>query len=402
MINGKRFLFSHKSRLCKIPAVAARAVSVMLCLLLTFALIPTASAEEAANTLDINAQSAVLMDAGSGDVLYTLNPHDHLQIASVTKVMTLLIIMEALHTQRITLDEIVTASEYACSMGGSQIYLEPGEQMSVSDMIKAIAVASANDASVAMAEHIMGSAPAFVNAMNTRAKALGMKNTNFVNCNGLDAENQYSCAYDVALMSRELLKHDAIKSYLTIWMDTLRNGEFGLANTNKLVRFYQGTIGIKTGSTDDAKYCLSAAAERNGLTLIAVVLAAPSSSDRFEGAKKLLDYGFANYSVVSGAEKGTSYGTIRVSKGEEKEVEAVVGESFNKLIPKDKKGSLEIKPKLPESVSAPLKAGDKVGELEIFVDGKKIGSTNLVAKTAVPRIRLWNMFISIIRMWSMV
>lgn len=359
-------------------------------------------AEEQQAEIDISTKSAVLMDADSGQVLYSLNPDEHLQIASVTKVMTMLLIMEAVDTEKITMEEMVTASEYACSMGGSQVYLEPGEQMSVSEMLKAIAVASANDASVAMAEHIMGSAPAFVNAMNKRAKALGMKNTNFINCNGLDGENQYCSALDVAIMSRELLKHEGIRKYLTIWIDSLRNGEFGLSNTNKLIRFYQGAIGIKTGSTDDAKYCLSAAAQRNGLTLIAVVLAAPNSAERFQDASKLLDYGFANYAMINGAERGVEYGKVSVSKGMKDEVGVVAGSDFNKLVPKEKKGSVETKAVIPDNVLAPVKLNEKVGELFIFVNDEQIGKVDLVAKDYVPRISFWSMFMDILRLWAAV
>ncbi|MDR0405948.1 MAG: D-alanyl-D-alanine carboxypeptidase, partial [Clostridiales bacterium] len=328
---------------------------------------------------EIDAKSAVLIDAASGETLYARNPDERLPIASVTKIMTLLLIMEALDTERISIDDTVVVSEYACSMGGSQVYLEPGEQMSVSDMIKAIAVASANDASVAMAEHITGSEAAFVNAMNKRAKALGMANTNFVNCNGLDAENQYCSAFDVAVMSRELLRHKGILRYLSIWMDSLRDGKFGLANTNKLIRFYPGAVGIKTGSTDSAKYCLSAAASREDMTLIAVVLAAPTTAERFGGASRLLDYGFANYTVIRGAEQGGGYGTIAVSKGREAEVEAVAGEDFKTLLPKEKKGSTEVQAVLPGEVTAPVKANEKIGDLLIFSDGEQIGKVDLVA-----------------------
>lgn len=374
-----------------------------LCFVLVFMLIiPMIYAADTASVLEINAKSAVLMDALTGEILFEQNPDEHLQIASVTKVMTMLLIMEAIDSGKITLEDKVIASEYACSMGGSQVYLEPGEQMSVSDMLKAVAVASGNDASVAMAEHIMGSSPAFVNAMNKRAKELGMNNTNFINCNGLDGENQYSSAADVAKMSRELLKHEGIKPFLSIWMDSLRNGEFGLANTNKLIRFYDGAIGIKTGSTDEALYCLSSAAMRNDLTLIAVVLGAPTSSERFYNATKLLDYGFANYAIVQGASKGESFGMVPVSKGQMDEVEAVANEDFKKLVTKEKKGSVEVKTVFPEYVIAPINENDKVGELIVLVEGEQVGTIDLVAKDNIPRINPWSMFVNMMKIWSMV
>lgn len=372
-----------------------------LCLAISFMLLTvTAGAQPSPAALSINAQSAILIDAMTGQVLFSQNPDEHVQIASVTKIMTMLLIMEAISAGKITYDETVVSSEYACSMGGSQVYLEPGEKMTVRDMIKAIAVASANDASVAMAEHIMGSAPAFINEMNKRAKELDMKNTVFVNCTGLDGENQYSSASDVAKMSRELIGHEEIIPYLTIWIDTLREGKFGLSNTNKLVRFYDGTIGIKTGSTDEAKYCLSAAATRSDLTLIAVVLGAPTTNDRFNGARKLLDYGFANYAMAKGAEKGESFGVVSVSKGMLREVEVAAASDCKSLVAKEEKGSVEVKAVIPEYVIAPIKKDEKVGEVIMYISGKQAGKVDLVAKTHVPRINVWSMFINIIKMWS--
>ncbi|MBQ7953776.1 MAG: D-alanyl-D-alanine carboxypeptidase [Clostridia bacterium] len=242
-------------------------------------------------------RSYMLMDYDTGTVLAENNSNEPYPIASVTKVMTMLLCMESLQAGKISMNDVVTVSEYAASMGGSQIYLEPGEQMTVEELLKSVAVGSANDASVALAEYIMGSESAFIDAMNERAKSLGMTNTHFANCNGLDEDNHYSSATDVAIMSRELLKHDAIRPFLGIWMDSVRNGQFGLTNTNKLIRFYNGAIGVKTGSTTNAKYCLSSAATRDGLTLIGVVLGAETTSERFETAKELLNYGFANYKI---------------------------------------------------------------------------------------------------------
>ncbi|NLB82307.1 MAG: D-alanyl-D-alanine carboxypeptidase [Clostridiaceae bacterium] len=357
-------------------------------------------AEDVPAGLEIQAKSAILIDAMSGSVLFSQNAEERVQIASVTKIMTMLLIMEAINAGKITYDEQVTASDFACSMGGSQVYLEPGEQMSVKDMLKAIAVASANDASVAMAEHVAGSAPAFINAMNKRAKALDMKNTIFENCTGLDTDGQYSTAVDVAKMSRELIKHQGILEYLTIWIDSLRNGEFGLSNTNRLIRFYPGAVGIKTGSTDEAKYCLSAAATRNDLTLIAVVLAAETSDERFNETKKLLDYGFANYVMIKGASKGEVIGTVTISKGEQKQVEVITANDFKKIIKKEEKDNVELKAAIPEYALAPIQQNQKIGELLVFIGGKQVGKVDLVAKNAVPRIKVWSMIVNILKIWA--
>jgi len=371
-----------------------------LCLVLIIALIPLPVFAKSVE--DISAKSAVLMEATTGEVLFEQNPDERLPIASVTKVMTMLLIMEALKSGKITMQDMVTASEHACSMGGSQVYLEPGEQMSVSDMLKAIAVASGNDASVAMAEHIMGSEQGFIDAMNARAKVLGMNNTNFINCNGLDEDNHYSSARDVAIMSKELIKYDDIKPFLSIWIDSLREGKFGLANTNKLIRFYQGAIGIKTGSTSKAMYCLSSAATRNGLTLVSVVLGAPTTAERFGSASRLLDYGFANYSIAIGAAKGESVGKVPVNKGLEKEVEAVVGNDFKRLMPKGKQGNIEKQAVMPEKISAPINENDKIGDMILTMDGKEIGRVDIVAKTSVGRMNVATTIISLIKMWMQI
>ena len=265
-------------------------------------------------TLDIKAKSVVLMEPNTGKVLYEANSDEKLPPASITKIMSLLLVMEAIDRGDITLETVVTASEHACSMGGSQIWLEPGETMTVNDLLKAAVIASANDACVALGETVAGSEEGFVALMNERANELGMTNTHFVNCTGLDAEGHLTTAYDVAVMSSALIKHDLIKDYSTVWMDTLRDGKSELVNTNKLVRFYEGTTGLKTGTTSTAKYCLSATAERNGLELVAVVMAGESSNDRFGGAKKLLDYGFANYnysSIDAGLEENTELEVIK-------------------------------------------------------------------------------------------
>lgn len=331
-------------------------------------------------------RSYILMDYDTGAVLTESNSNEPYPIASVTKVMTMLLTMEALQSGKISMDDIATASEYACSMGGSQIYLEPGEQMTISELLKSVAVGSANDASVVLAEHIMGSETSFVDAMNNRAKSLGMNNSHFVNCNGLDEENHYSSAMDVAIMSRELLKHDAIRPFLEIWMDSVRNGEFGLTNTNKLIRFYNGAIGIKTGSTSDAKYCLSSAATRDGLTLIGVVLGAETTADRFDIAKELLNYGFANYKIETVIEANKPYDNVNVIKGKKDSVGTQTQSSFKRLVNKQLESKLETKVTLNDEVKAPVKKGNVVGKVEIIENKKTIGEVNLVASENVQRL----------------
>ena len=337
-------------------------------------------------------RSYILMDYDTGTVLAESNSTESCPIASVTKVMTMLLCMEALQSGKISMDDMVTASEYACSMGGSQIYLEPGEQMSVEELLKSVAVGSANDASVVLAEHIMGSETAFVDAMNERAKALGMVNTHFVNCNGLDEDNHYSSAKDVAIMSRELLKHNAIHPFLSIWMDSVRNGEFGLTNTNKLIRFYNGAIGIKTGSTSNAKYCLSSAATRDGLTLIGVVLGAESTADRFETAKQLLNYGFSNYKINTVFDKEISFGSVNIIKGKKNSVDAVTQSSFKRLGNKQSGNNTETKVVLNDNIKAPVNKGDVIGKVEIIENSKKIGEVNLIADKSVLRLNFIDIF----------
>lgn len=331
-------------------------------------------------------RSYILMDYDTGTILTESNSNESYPIASVTKVMTMLLTMEALQSGKVTMEDMATASEFACSMGGSQIYLEPGEQMTIRELLKSVAVGSANDASVVLAEHIMGSETAFVDAMNNRAKSLGMKNSHFFNCNGLDEENHYSSAMDVAIMSRELLKHDAIRPFLGIWMDSVRNGEFGLTNTNKLIRFYNGAIGIKTGSTSDAKYCLSSAATRDGLTLIGVVLGAETTAERFDIAKELLNYGFANYKIETVIEANTPYDCINVIKGKADSVGTQTQSSFKRLANKQSGNKTETKVTLNKEIKAPVKKGDIVGKIEIIENKKTIGEVNLVASENVQRL----------------
>ncbi len=335
--------------------------------------------------LGLNAKSAILMEESTGNILYESNPDERLPIASVTKVMTMLLIMEAVDSGKISLDDMVTVSENAMSYGGSTMFLETGEQLTVNDMLKGIAVASANDGCVAMAEHLAGSESAFVDMMNEKAKELGMENTHFMNTNGLDEDDHYSSARDVAIMSRELMKHETIFNYTSIWMDTLRGGKFQLANTNKLIRFYDGANGLKTGSTSQALCCLSAAAKRNDMQLIAVVLGAPTSAERFASAKSLLDYGFANYAVNTQITAGDEVQKIAVEKGVDKEVGVVAGDSCSTLVKKGQEDNITKEIKIDETITAPIEAGQKIGTMTISRDGEVIADIDLNASSAVEK-----------------
>ena len=348
----------------------------------------------------VTAPSALLMEAASGQVLYELNADEPLPIASVTKTMTMLLIMEALDFGKIKLTDKVQTSEYAASMGGSQIFLEPGEEMTVEEMLKAIAVASGNDAAVAMAEFIAGGEPAFVEMMNKRAAELGCKNTHFINCNGLDeTPEHHSSARDVALISRELLKHSKILDYTTIWMDTLRNGEFGLSNTNKLIRFYKGANGLKTGSTSVAKYCLSASAKRDGMQLIAVVLAAPSSAERFASASKLLDYGFANYSVVNAADKIGSLEKLPVIGGKVDFVTPVADSNACFIVKKGNQDKIDVDISINEPLRAPLSKNQKIGTATMSIGGEKVAVCDILSADEVSRMSVPTMFWQMLRLW---
>lgn len=334
---------------------------------------------------EFNAKSVILTEASSGEVLGERNADEKLPIASVTKIMTMLLITEAIADGKISLDDPVTVSERAMSMGGSTMFLESGEQLSVSDMLKGIAVASANDGAVAMAEFVAGSESGFVDMMNERAEQLGMTNTHFVNTNGLDADNHYSTARDVAIMSGELLKHEMIFEYTTIWTDSLRDGKFELANTNKLIRFYSGANGLKTGSTSKALCCISATAKRDDMQLIAVVLGAPSSKDRFAAARGLLDYGFANYAVDKLAEKDKEILNIAVLKGKKPETSLKAAEDCNLLVKKADKGKTERKINVPEVVFAPIKKGEVIGTVDFYTDGNRVKSVNLSASEDIEK-----------------
>ncbi|MBP3626750.1 MAG: D-alanyl-D-alanine carboxypeptidase [Clostridia bacterium] len=336
--------------------------------------------------LDIKAKSVILMEVNTGKILYEDNADEALAPASITKIMSLLLVMEAIDRGDFDLQTVISASEHACSMGGSQIWLEPGESMEVDSLLKAAVIASANDATVALGEAVAGSEEGFVALMNERAKELGMTNTNFVNCTGLDAEGHLTSAHDVAIMSCELIKHDLIKDYSTVWMDTLRNGESELVNTNKLVRFYEGTTGLKTGTTSTAGYCLSATAQRNGMELAAVVMGGDTSNDRFNGAKKLLDYGFANYTfskVDANLDKDI---VVEIDKGTEKELTLDAKGTVNLLMKKNEAKEITRKTLLNEGITAPIKKGDVLGEVEIYVGEEKMGGIPLTASKDIDKI----------------
>ena len=355
--------------------------------------------------LDVAGKSAVLMDAATGSVLYESNSHEPLAPASVTKVMTLLLIMEAIDSGSINWNDSVTASEAAAAKGGSQIYLKAGETMTVSDMVKSIAVSSANDCACAMAEHLAGSESAFVDKMNQRAAELGMNDTHFVNCTGLDdddaAKEHRTSAHDIALMSRELLKnHPDIKKYTTIWMDTVRNGAFGLSNTNKMVRFYDGCTGLKTGFTAGAGYCLSASAQREGMELIAVVMGCETSAQRFAACKSMLDFGFANFALVSPAPE-SSY-TVPVVLGKADSVSAVPAEEATLLIDKSQRSSVSTHVTLDETVNAPVSQGQRLGTMEIRAGEQVLRQIPMVAEVTVERLTFWEIFGKILRRVAMV
>lgn len=336
--------------------------------------------------LQIRAKSVVLMEQYTGEVLYEQNPDERLKPASITKIMSLVLIMEAIERRDFTPEEVVTASEHAASLGGSQIWLEPGEAMTVDDLLKAAVVGSANDATVALAEKVAGSEEVFVEKMNQKAKALGMNNTTFKNATGLDEEGHETTAYDVALMSRELLKYPLIKRYSTTWMDSVRNGESELVNTNKLVRFYEGTTGLKTGTTSGAKYCLSASAKRGNTELIAIVMGGETSTDRFEGAKKMLDFGFANYSLIEIAPRFTENQlSVNVKNGTEKQVAGEIKGKITKIGKNADKGKINTKTVLKDGIAAPVKKGDEIGTAEIYIGEEKIGELPITAKNDVKK-----------------
>ncbi len=378
-----------------------RHVCLLAVVVLLFCLFPMGAH---AVEMDIPAKSALLMDVATGTVIYESNSHTPLAPASVTKVMTMLLIMEAIDSGRIGWDDMVTASETAAAKGGSQIYLKVGETMSVADMVKSIAVSSANDCACAMAEHLAGSESAFVDMMNARAKELGMQDTNFVNCTGLDddenAKDHLTSAHDIALMSRQLLKyHPDIKKYTTIWMDTVRNGAFGLSNTNKMVRFYSGCTGLKTGFTSAAGYCLSSSAQRDGMELIAVVMGAETSPQRFAACKSMLDYGFANYALVT--PELTEEAAVSVKLGKAETVKAVPNAQDSLLVDKAQRSDVTTQVELDELVTAPVSKGQRLGTLTVKSGEQILSQIPLVAETSVPRLTFGDLFLRIFKQFCM-
>ena len=352
------------------------------------------------NNLNLESGAAILIEQNSGEILYEHNSHEQLRPASVTKIMSILLIMEALDSNKISLTDKIPCSENAASMGGSQIWLDVREELTVDEMLKAICVASANDCTVAMAEFLAGSEEAFVQKMNERAKELGMNDTCFKNCHGLDTDGHVTSAYDISLMSRELLKnHPSITNYTTIWIDTLRDGKSQLTNTNKLIRNYKGATGLKTGSTGLALYNLSASATRDNLSLIAVIMKAPSTQIRFSEAQKLLDYGFSNYSYVSFAKKGSVLTPIAVTKGIENSVNAIYAEDSGALIKKGQDKNIEQVLSLSEFIEAPVQANQGLGEIKYVLDGETIAITPIISDKKVNKINLANMTEFVLFSW---
>lgn len=361
----------------------------------------TATIEQEGNFLNLECGAAILIEQNSGKILYKHNEHEKLRPASVTKVMTLLLIMEAVDSGKISLTDKVPCSENASKMGGSQIWLDVKESLTVDEMLKAICVVSANDCTVAMAEYLSGSEEAFVEQMNQKAKSLGMNDTTFMNCHGLDEDGHLTSAHDIALMSRELLKnHPNITKYTTIWMDSLRNGESQLVNTNKLLRNYDGITGLKTGSTGLALFNLSASATRNGLSLIGVVMRAENGKIRFEQAQKLLDYGFSNYEYKLLAKKGTILKQAVVTKGVEETTDLVVEDDVGIVIKKGQDKNIQQMINVEKNISAPVYVGQKVGDVIFTLDGQEIAKANVITNTTIEKKTLSNILIYIYEKWS--
>ena len=359
-----------------------RFTSLLLALTIIVGQISIVFADTKEAKLDISSKSAVLMDASTGKILYEKNSHEKLPPASVTKVMTMLLICEALESGKIKEDDDVQISEVASSMGGSQIFLEPGEIQKVDTLLKSIAVASANDACVAMAEYVGGSVEEFVVLMNKRAKELGMNDTNFVNTNGLPVDNHYTSAYDIALMSKELLKHKKISKYLTTWMDEVvvgkKQAKIGISNTNKLVKHYQGATGVKTGFTQQAKYCLSASALRNNTHLIAVTLCAETSPIRFKDATNLLNYGFANYESVKICGANDKVATVKFEKGEKENVDLVAKDDLSVLIKKGDKKDFTKKVQIKDDLKLPIKKNTELGVVKVYRGDELVGESKII------------------------
>lgn len=375
-------------------------ITVLLLFALLSGCIPISMAAE----VEIAAPSAILMDAATGTILFEKNAHERLAPASVTKIMTLLLVMEALEQKRIAWEDTVIASDAAAAKGGSQIFLEAGEQMSLKDMLKSVVVSSANDCATALAEHVAGSESAFVELMNQRAKELNLQDTHFVNCTGLDdepnASEHLTSAHDLAVISRELIKHEEIKDYTTIWMDTVRDGKFGLSNTNKLVRFYEGTTGLKTGYTSAAGHCLSATAQRDGMELIAVVLHCASSVDRFESAKALLNYGFANYALVS-TQPEEALPLLPISLGTESFLSPALQQSSPILVQKSELSKISKTIDLPRELAAPIAQGQQIGTMTIAAGEQVLAQIPIVSPVRIEKLNLWQLAVRILRRMCM-
>lgn len=358
------------------------------------------SGEVGENFLDLSCESAILISQDTGEVLYEHNTHEKLRPASVTKVMTILLIMEEIDSGRLSYSDKISCSEKASSMGGSQIWLDTREELTVDEMLKAICVVSANDCTVAMAEHIAGSEEMFVNRMNERAKELGMNDTTFKNCHGIDEDGHETSSYDIALMSRELLRnHPSITKYTTIWMDSLRDGKSELVNTNKLIRNYQGATGLKTGSTSLALFNLSASATRDDLSLIAVIMRAPSTKERFSCARKLLDYGFSTFKYKKFAEKDVEVMNVPINKGVVSEASVKYADTSGKIMNKKSEGNVEQEIIINDNVSAPIEAGQVLGKVEFKVDGEVVASVDLVAENDVAKLNIFTMGKRILKKW---
>lgn len=371
-------------------------ISIILVIVIMLTMAISVFSQEPSYQMELEAKSAVLMDANTGTVLYSKNMYESLPPASVTKIMTLLLVFEAIEKGALNYNDVLTVSEYASSMGGSQVYLEPGENMTVDELLKCVLVASANDAAVTLAEAISGSEEAFVSQMNKRANELGMKNTHFENTTGLDddAISHLTSAYDIAIMSRELLKYKKVTEYSTIWMDTIRNGEFGLSNTNRLVRFYKGITGLKTGSTSKAGFCVSASAKRENLHLIAVIMGAETSQIRNNCATKLLDYGFANYEIFKS--KKLNINEIKVLSGE-KDILEIKNEQVEILIKKGNASRIETEVQMDDFVRAPIKSGDEVGKIIYRINGENIGEESILASENIYKISFFEFFEKILK-----
>lgn len=376
--------------------LSALALSLAMTLLL-FSPLPAAAAQEDNMPLALSSASALLMEKETGTILLQQNAHQKLEPASVTKIMTLLLVMEAVDSGRLSLDESVPVSAHAAGMGGSQVYLKEGERLSVSDLIKCVAVVSGNDCAVALAERLSGSESAFVEQMNQKAQALGMEDTHFVNCTGLPAPGHLTSAYDIALMSRQLLLHHPdIRQYTTIWTDSIRNGAFGLTNTNRLIRFYDGATGLKTGFTASAQYCMSAAAQRNGMELIAVVMKAPTTAQRFQDASCLLDYGFANYALLTPQPEGP-LAPIDVLLGQSKTVQPQLQRECRLLVEKAQADQITTRVDLARDVQAPVDPGQTLGEFQVYVGEQLRDTVPIVAAQGVERLSVPGLFSQLLR-----